>query len=326
MHKAAGTDFSISDIKSKDMKIFRHKVLGTLIGGAIFLALTNVPAWAQNPTPVPPKPTPVRRAPSNTNVIFIPFLQISGTVTPPAAPKKGLPLTYNDCASATAVGAKWIHAWSTTPPDCAGMENIPMIWGASDVNATLGGNSQWIIGFNEPDSASQANLSPAVAATLWRQIEQKYPTRKLVAPTPSGAAPNWLVDFRNAYIAAYGAPPRLNALGVHCYSWYAELGDYGCIPHTRKFIDWANAWNVPEVWVTEFSFSPTAPSSLDQSLQEANTYITWMKNQSLVTRYAWFASKIQGTEWWAIPTFHTPITDWNSGALTLFGNMYLPHQ
>lgn len=308
------------------MKIFRHKIIGVLIGGAIFLAFTNAPAWAQKPTPVPPKPTPVRRAPSNTHLIFIPFLQVSGTVAPSATPKKGLPLTYNDCTTASAVAATWIYAWSVSPPNCTGTENIPMIWGASDVNATLGGNSQWIMGFNEPDSASQSNIAPSVAATLWRQIEQKYPTQKLVAPAPSGAAPNWLVDFRNAYISTFGTPPRLNALAVHCYSWYAELGDYGCIPHTRKFIDWANAWNVPEVWVTEFSFSPTAPSSPSQALQEANTFITWMNHQTVVTRYAWFASKIQGSEPWALATFHTPIVDWNNGTLTSFGMMYLPYR
>lgn len=308
------------------MKNIGIKIGSAFISGLLLLALANLPARAQGPAPVPPQPPTAQRAPSDTFFVFLPFIRGGSPVTPPSPVKKGLPLTYNDCAIATTVGATWIHAWSTTPPNCTGTENIPMIWGAGDVNATLGGNSQWIIGFNEPDSASQANISPAVAATLWRQIEQKYPTKKLVAPNPSGASPDWLVDFRNAYIAAYGTPPRLNALGVHCYSWYAELGTYGCIPHTRKFMDWATAWGVSEVWVTEFSFSPTSPSSPSQALQEANTYITWLQNQSMVTRYAWFASKIQGTEWWSLPSFYTPIADWNSGTLTAFGNMYLPHR
>jgi hypothetical protein len=195
-----------------------------------------------------------------------------------------------------------------------------MMWWAPDVNATLTGNSDWIMGFNEPDSASQANVSPTDAAPLWRQIEQKYPTRKLLAPAPSGSNPNWLVSFRNAYISDYGTPPRLDGLAVHCYAWYASQ----CIPFTQQFESWANSWGVPEVWVTEFSFSPTSPSSPSGAIQQAQTFINWMEGESKVTRYAWFASKIQGTEGWASRYFITPIVDWNTGALTTYGNMYLP--
>ena len=236
--------------------------------------------------------------------------------------KKGGALTYQDCSTATAVNASWEYGWAPSPPNCAGIENVPMIWGAGDVNATLGGNSQWIMGFNEPDSASQANISPADAATLWRQIEQKYPDRKLLAPAPSGANANWLVDFRNAYIAAYGTPPRLDGLAVHCYAWYASQ----CLPFVQQFEGWASSWGVAEVWVTEFSFATTSPSSPSQSLQEAQTFINWMAGQSQVTHFAWFASKIQGTEWWLPPGFNTPLVDWNTGQLTSFGTMYLPYR
>jgi hypothetical protein len=240
--------------------------------------------------------------------------------TPQPTYKKGAALTYQDCASAAAVSAVWEYAWTSSPPNCVGIENIPMIWGASDVTATLGGNSQWIMGFNEPDSASQSNLSPAYAASLWRQIEQKYPNRKLLAPAPSGAGANWIVDFRNAYISAYGTAPRLDGLAMHCYAWYASQ----CIPLAQQFESWATSWGVPEIWVTEFSFSPTSPSSPSQSLQEAQTFIGWLESQSQVTRFAWFASKIQGSEWWIPPGFNTPLVDWNSGQLATYGNMYLP--
>lgn len=195
-----------------------------------------------------------------------------------------------------------------------------MIWGASDVNATVGGNSQWIMGFNEPDSTSQANISPANAATLWRQIEQKYPTRKLAAPVPSGGNSTWLPAFRQSYISAYGAPPRLDALAVHCYAWSAAA----CIQYTQSFETLATAWGVPEVWVTEFSISPAAPNTLSQALQEAQSYINWMEGDSMITHIAWFASKIQGTEAWASGYFLTPVVDWTTAQRTAFGNMYLP--
>jgi hypothetical protein len=262
------------------------------------------------------------RAPSQgQSYLFIPFVR-GGTASQPVQPagKKGIGMPYDDCSSAAKVGSVWQYDWSSNPPQCAGVESIPMIWGAGDVNATLGGNSQWMMGFNEPDSGDQANISAANAATLWRQIEQEYPNRKLLAPAPSGADPHWLVDFRNAYISAYGAAPRLDALAVHCYAWYASQ----CIPFTQQFETWANSWGVPEVWVTEFSLSPTSPSSPNQSLQEARTYINWMEGEPRITHMAWFASKIQGTEAWSSPYFITPLVDWNSGSLTVFGSMYLP--
>jgi hypothetical protein len=284
----------------------------------IFTALTSQATVADSPTPTPvPKP---KRAPTSQFYLFLPLAQ--GGTSVQTTPKKGAALTYQDCSSAIAVNASWEYGWSPKPPNCAGIENIPMIWGAGDVNATLGGNSQWVMGFNEPDSGSQANLTPAQAASLWYQIEQMYPDRKLLAPAPSGANANWLVDFRNAYISAYGTPPRLDGLAVHCYAWYASQ----CIPFVQQFESWASSWGVAEVWVTEFSFATTSPSSPSLSVQQAQTFISWMEGQPQVTRFAWFASKIQGTESWLPPSFDTPLVDWNTGQLTSYGNMYLPYR
>lgn len=287
---------------------------------ALLIPFTGSAVVAQSPTPVKKAPATVApRAPAGGQfLVFMPLVQVSGQQK--AHTKKGVGLTYPDCSSATASGAAWQYGWSPSPAACAGVENIPMMWGAGDVNATLGGNSQWIMGFNEPDSASQANLSPANAATLWRQIEQAYPTRKLAAPAPSGGNTTWLPAFRQSYISAYGTAPRLDALEVHCYAWSASA----CIQFTQVYEGWASSWGVPEVWVSEFSISPSAPNTLSQSLQEAQTYINWLEADSMITRFAWFASKLQGTEAWLPPTFITPLTDWNTGQLTTFGTMYVP--
>ena len=231
----------------------RSRSLKYLSGVLVLLCVTvaSQSASAQSPVSTPVPRTVPPRAPASQFFVFIPMVQGGASAqTPQPTYKKGAALTYQDCASAAAVSAVWEYAWTSSPPNCVGIENIPMIWGASDVTATLGGNSQWIMGFNEPDSASQSNLSPAYAASLWRQIEQKYPNRKLLAPAPSGAGANWIVDFRNAYISAYGTAPRLDGLAMHCYAWYASQ----CIPLAQQFESWATSWGVPEIWVTEFSF------------------------------------------------------------------------
>ena len=89
-------------------------------------------------------------------------------------------------------------------------------------------------------------------------------------------------------------------------------------------------WNIREVWVTEFSFCMNAlwcpDAGISQSVQEMQKFIAWMENESTVTRFAWFASRFQGTEDWADPRYYTPLVDWNSGQMTQWGNVYLPYR
>jgi hypothetical protein len=181
----------------------------------------------------------------------------------------------------------------------------------------LGGNSNWIMGFNEPDLRG---LSPYDAAGHWHTIKNTHPTRKLLAPAPSGSTNglSWLIQFRTEYYSRYQEWPRLDGLAVHCYKWYA----YECVNFVQSFIDQANAWQVPEVWVTEFSFSPTNPSSSPGALQEQQTFINWLETKSEIKRYAWFASRMEGDEWWAMDCHITPLVDWDTSQPTSFGNTY----
>ena len=165
-----------------------------------------------------------------------------------------------------------------------------------------------------PEDFLEAEGVPAVA-----DIEDREGVPQGVGGNPD-AFDAGLPAFRQAYISAYGSAPRLDGLAVHCYAWQGSA----CIQYTQTFESLANSWGVPEVWVTEFSISPDAPNTLNQSLLEAQTYINWMEGDSMITHYAWFASKIQGTEAWALGSFMTQLVDWNTGQLTTFGRMYIP--
>lgn len=294
------------------------RVLGATLMLLLGAILTNLTSFAQVPPPTQVQPKSMAEPRTGSYQVFLPMIVTS---PPPTIPlKKGVPLTYDDCPTVTTMKASWEYAWGPHPPNCSGIENVPMIWGSADMDSAVSGNSQWIIGFNEPDSSWQSNLPPAQAAALWRQIEQKYPNRKLLSPA-TGIDPSWLGNFRNAYIAAYGTAPRINGLAMHCYAWYASQ----CIPRAQQIEAWANEWGATEVWVTEFSFATTSPSSPSRSLQEQQIFMDWMVAQAQVTRYAWFASKMQGNEWWLMPAFQTPLVDWTTGQPTPYGNTYLPY-
>jgi hypothetical protein len=51
--------------------------------------------------------------------------------------------------------------------------------------------------------------------------------------------------------------------------------------------------------------------------------MSWIEGQPMFTRMAWFASRIQGTEPWAMGC-NSPLLDWDTHAQSTFGRMYAP--
>ena len=257
----------------------KTRALIVLISVAAFLTLAlQNPVSSQAAPPSAPPAAP--KSPSDQNQIFLPMVVGISPAAPPApAPsKKGVGMPYPDCNDALNAGVSWEYTWGTQPPNCAGIDNVPMIWGAGNVNATITGSSQWLMGFNEPDQPDQSNIPAATAAVAWHQIEQKYPERKLVAPAPSHLHLNWLVDFRNAYITQYGKPPRLDALAMHCYLATAAE----CIQLGQSYKSMAQAWGVKEVWVTEFAFLSCLVGSDEKAVSEGQTMMNWIRESTHV--------------------------------------------
>jgi hypothetical protein len=162
----------------------------------------------------------------------------------------------------------------------AGVEAVPMIRDAGQMHVTLlGGDSDWIMGFNEPDLPGQANMTPDEAAVLWREIEGRWPGRRLLGPAPSHLHPEWIVQFRDAYMRRYGQAPRLDGLAFHCYYRYASQ----CIALGERFVRWADEWGSEEVWCTEFAFLPVNGPDAER---QARRFVAWLEGEPGVTRYA----------------------------------------
>lgn len=242
--------------------------------------------------------------------VYMPMVQSQFT------PSKGVGLAHPPCQDAIAIGAAWAYSWSRVAPTC--VEGVPMIWGATQAGLPVSGSSAYLLGFNEPDIATQANLTAQEAAALWPHIEDNYSDRLLVSPAPSHLDVAWLQRFRNAYIAQHGHAPRLDALAVHCYGGYI-----GCRAKIEQVTQYAESWNIEGgVWVTEFATPPCLFASDEIALAQARQLIQWMQAEPRVARYAWFANRIDGNEWWS-PRMDciTPLFD-PFGALTQWGEMY----
>src|SRR5947209_3037605 len=103
----------------------------------------------------------------------------------------------------SALGAAWAYDWSANPPaHTGGPPWVPMMWGSGSVTPSVISSLQAarrsrraheLLGFNEPDSYSQSNLSPARAAGLWPQLERTG--LRLGSPAPAEATDGWLASF-----------------------------------------------------------------------------------------------------------------------------------
>lgn len=278
---------------------------------------------------VPPKPI-VARAEVAKQTVFKSFLPIANV--PAISKKKGLAWTYMICEDLATTRVAWAYHWYPKPRQCdQNVEIVPMIRDANQLanfdQIGLGGNSPWILGFNEPDLCpDQACLTPAQAVPLWREIEARFPNKKLVAPVPSQLHLDWLIQFRNLYIATYGAPPRFNALAAHWYGFrYAEA---------KTVLNWykarANEFGVAEVWLTEFSIPVLDNNTCGgitqvDGLNEAQKLITDLDADAMITRYAWYAPRIDTND--PLQTLGTsqcnaPLLDLSGKTLTNWGIMY----
>jgi hypothetical protein len=223
------------------------------------------------------------------------------------------------CGSCVTLGCAWCYSWSPWPGSSAGVERVPMIRDKTNVSVTqLGGNSDWLMGFNEPDLCpEQACLTPAEAAVLWREIETRWPDKRLVAPAPSHLHPEWLVQWYLAYQERYGQAPRIDALAMHCYWRTAD----DCITLAQEFEGLAEIWGIQEGWVTEFAFTQTTANWQAQIRQFTES----LERSAFWTRYAPFVSHIPCSAddvYWNCAASGDPSLLTTFGQLTDIGRMY----
>lgn len=181
-------------------------------------------------------------------------------------------------------GASWIYDWQAQPVPIPGIESVPMIWDETHLDDYVGGNSDYLMGFNEPDRVDQANMTPEIAAASWHYIEVHHPDKMLVSPAPGHNDEEWLEEFREEYIEHYDANPRMDALAAHCYFNTADA----CIRHVEEVIEHAEQWGIESVWVTEYSILRQPDSVM---IVEANKLTSWFASNPIIARYAWFTNR-----------------------------------
>lgn len=240
---------------------------------------------------------PVRISISVTVVLFL-FGSLATAQT--KSPKRGICGDASPADLATlAPFVTWYYDWGVEPPSVSqgqlsGIEWVPMAWNApsnlTDFENRIPDGSIYLLGFNEPNFKSQANMTPEQAAAAWPGLEAVAAGKglKLVSP-----AVNWCgdcvdgvtndpVDWLDKFFAACPGC-KVDYIAIHSYAPGSEA--------LRNYLAKFKKYNKP-LWITEFApWDPPKPDyeGVVQYMKEA---IPILENDPDVFRYSWFATRV----------------------------------
>lgn len=274
-----------------------HRIIAWLALLAILLSLPGSgPSAASAPKP------------ATTYAVYLPGL-VNDTATWPRGTSVCCNGTQTLCTDLNQIHASWYYNWSLSEPRQCSAEFVPMQWGHTNVTPTVTGNSEWLLGPNEPNncwdpSASECQ-SPEAVASQWHYLEGTG--RKLVGPSVFAAndySDTWLEQFM-AECAAIGGC-RIDAIGLHWYDWrgtcdVAELEAY--LAMRREQFP-----GIP-FWVTEWGCVNGELAYAEQAIPVIEQYLGADGRQAIWTLY---------TEGY-YPRWEPLIRD---GALTPLGRLY----
>jgi hypothetical protein len=265
-------------------------------------AIPRPAAAASSPVPsADPAATPaVAAPPAKSSVPARPSPSRTATkAAPPArsAAKKGVGVWDFPAASAglKAVGASWYYNWGPSNdrmPGPAGVEFVPMVWGAANVTdgtlAKVKGKGRTLLGFNEPDMAEQANMTPARALELWPRLQATG--MRLGSPAVAwGAADSgrWLDQFM---AGAEQRGYRVDFIALH---WYGSDFSAAAVGHLKSYLRQVYAKYRLPIWLTEFALIKWDASGAHypadaQQAAFIDGATRMLQGLSYVERYAWF--------------------------------------
>lgn len=191
-------------------------------------------------------------------------------------------------------GVTWFYNWGNTVgsyiSDQQYLEFAPMCWNGVNAEAIRNyvkshPDTKYILGFNEPNFVSQANMSPAVAAEKWPELQAlaKELGLKIVAPalnySPDAPYTNpttWMDEF----VALVGKD-AFDFVAIHNYGGFGVMENLATIFHNR--------YGKP-VWVTEFCYWPgeMGDVSVASQLSSMVECLEWLEKTEWIYRYAWF--------------------------------------
>lgn len=177
--------------------------------------------------------------------------------------------------------------------------------------------ARYRLGFNEPDSGSQANMSPAHAARLWPQLERTGLT--LGSPAPQVPGDGWLSQFM---ALARQHHLRVDFIALH---YYQDFTDPHAVSELRQQLIGIHDRYRKPIWITEIGAIDIR--SWGEYMERrpttgmADGYMTrlfaMLDRLPFVQRYAWFTDNC-----WNAPGCRFGSLFTGSGRLTSAGHAF----
>jgi hypothetical protein len=255
----------------------------------------------------------------------------AGSTLPPVTTphcKRGEAYQSNSLADLQTLskGISWWYNWTTSPEkgvattfQQTGLEFVPMIWGVqggppdpATIEKQIPKSAKYILGFNEPNFASQANITAAQAAALWPRIMQIAKDMNLKIGSP---APNYCagacndtdpIHYLDTFFAACTGC-QVDFIAAH---WYACTGD--ALTH---YLGLLKKYNKP-IWLTEFSCMDAGDHTAAGEQTYMKTALQILENDPTIFRYSWFTGR------WTDPSVDISLLG-GDGQLTDLGNLYV---
>ena len=216
------------------------------------------------------------------------------------------------------LNSAWSYNWNmnrTTGLD-SNIDYVPMRWGKwwpSLSNLANSGTPEFILGFNEPDSAGQSDTSVDVAINQWPAIESAADEYglKICSPATTNYNDAWMEDFMARADELNYQIDRL------CAHWYKAPNANTLMNQLTSFY---NQYGRRPIWLTEFNVADwSGPNDFNQS--QSYTFMAEalhrMEASSIIERYAIFPWNGTSSAAQASPIFHP-----NGDELTALGKLY----
>jgi hypothetical protein len=251
------------------------------------------------PTTTPPRTTTTTTRPTTTTH------HAPAPATPAAASGRKGVSTWNFSgitSSLSDVGAAWYYDWADTPQGITapkGVEFVPMMWGAASVTAAglaqAKRDGTELLGFNEPDLSSQADMTVSQALDLWPRLEATG--MRLGSPavaTGADQAGGWLDQFM-AGARQHGY--RVDFITLH---WYGSDFGSAAVGQLRNYLAAVYRRYHKPIWLTEYALIDFGGGRKYPTQAQQAAFVTgsttMLDSLSYVRRYAWFALPSQGDD------------------------------